>query len=160
MTNTAPMQSQAMPTAPEFRALVAAVRRFILAHYDRLPNTENVTHKWLTEYIVFHAVRGTLAVVRDAYGAVVGVSVAWQMHTRDLLARERAGQDIFDWQPTDPTGDCVYLSLVISTVPGVPPTVAKYFLEFHPKWRELKQFAHRRGRFVCTRQLLNALTKT
>ena len=160
MTIRAPMETQAVPTAPEFRARVTAVRRFILAHYDRLPDTANVTHKWLTQYIVFHAVRGTLAVVRDDYGAVVGVSVAWQMHTRDLLAAERAGRDIFDWRPTDPTGDCVYLSLVISTEPGVPKTVAHYFLEFHPKWRELKQFAHRRGRFVCTRQLLNALTKT
>jgi hypothetical protein len=146
---------QRAPSAEEFRALVTAVRRFILAHRHRLPDANRDPGRWLTEFIVFHAVRGTLAVVWSG-GIISGVAIAWQAHTRDLLAAVRANRDVFDWTPSDPAGDCVYLALALGER-NTCRLAAKYFLEFHPNWRELKQFAHRKGRFVNARQTLQKL---
>lgn len=144
------------PSPEEFRGVVKAVRRFLLANAHRVPHNEAVTHKWLTDFIVFHAVQGTLAVCWS-FGRVSGVAVAWQMQEERLRAAGQAGEDIFDWQPNDPAGDCVYLSLVISDEPGVVRTLARYFLESCPQWRELNQYAHRKGRLTCSRKLLSRL---
>ena len=135
----------AVPTAEQFRAVVVAVRRFLLANADRIPHDEEISHQWLTDYIVFHAVRGTLAVVWGD-GVVQGVAIAWQMHEADLRTADAAGRDVFAWRPNDPTGDCVYLCLVVTEMPGAVRTLARYFLESCPMWLELNQFAHRRVR--------------
>ena len=156
MTLTEQPSATAVPSAEEFRRIVALARRFLLAHADRLPANEGVNHRWLTDFIVFHAVQRTLALVWEQ-GMIVGAAVAWQTHTREVLAAARQNRDIFNWQPNDRTGDCVYLSLVIGTEPGVTRSAARYFLETYPEWRELKQFAHRRGKFVYARNLLNRL---
>lgn len=149
---------EAAPSAAEFRGVVVAVRRFLLVNADRVRSADNVTHKWLTDYIVFHAARGTLAICW-MHGMVAGVAIAWQMHLKDLMTAVREKQDVFAWRPNDPTGDCVYLSLVIGEAPGVMQPLARYFLESCPNWRELKQFAHRRGKLVNARNLLTRLAK-
>ena len=145
-----------VPTAEEFRRTLAAVRRFVLAQSDRLAGSENLSHRHLDDYLVFHATRGTLAVVWAA-GAVVGVAIAWQTNTRTVLAAARENRDVFDWTPSEPQGDCVYLALVLTTAPGAIRQLANYFLASCPNWRELKQFAQRRGRLVNARRTLQKL---
>lgn len=158
MLKTETLKGNIGPSAEEFRRVVTAVRRFVLANAGRVRHHESVTHRWLTDYVVFHLARGTMAVCWSA-GIVTGIAIAWQMHLKDLLAAVQAKADVFAWRPNDPTGDCVYLSLVIGETPGVMRPLARYFLESCPNWRELNQYAHRKGKLVRAGKLLTRLAK-
>lgn len=115
--------------------------------------------------LAFHALHGTLAVVwPDAQLSTlnsqppVGIAIAWQMDRKRLFKREAKGLSVFNWQPTDPAGDCIYLACVMTTHPQAQARLAQYFVDKFPGWNGLATYSHRRGRLVrCGDNILHRL---
>ncbi len=152
--------------------VIDAVTHYISANAPRIRGEEAVM-PWnqLRTAVAFHALQGTLRVewsstVNSEPSTLnpqpstltlspTGVAIVWQTHRAELEAREREGKPAFCWQATNPTGDCLYLNLVITTAPGVMPRLAAWFRQQFPP---LPEFAHRRGKLVQF-QWLNRLSE-
>lgn len=151
---TTPLQAD---YALKFRAMLASIEEFCRRNAARVRVT-SVALDYLTESLVFHATRGTLAVVWDG-PRLAGVAIAWQTHRAHVLEAEADGKSVFNWQPSDPTGDCVYLALVAAEHPAAMKPLAEYFLKRNPHWATLPAYAHRRGKLKDQTGLLARLAR-
>jgi hypothetical protein len=94
--------------------------------------------------LTFHAVHNQLRLEWHA-GAVVGLGIAWRDDAERLRAATAKGEEMFQWEPGNPHGDCIYLGLFVSTERGVAARLARYF---RAKFPRLPELAHRRGRLI------------
>lgn len=175
-------QTLVRPANPAaFRAVIERVAEFLQTHEPRLrrETDREFNAERVTQSLVFHALHGTLAVVWNnpnlnlnlnpppppeskitsgrQVPTIAGVAIAWQTHAAQVQQRD-AGH-VFNWQPTDPAGDCLYLGLVVTAAPHAMPSLANYFLKRFPQWRGLNTFAHRKGQLRSIPGLLERLAK-
>lgn len=139
-----------------FAVMLKKIEAFCRRGVHRMHRNSRTSLEHLTEALVFHAMRGTLAVVWEQ-DEIAGVAVAWQTTRAKIDQAERDNRSVFDWQPNQPDGDAVYLALVLTTQRNAMRRLAKYFLEKFPQWAQLPMLAHRRGRLRDETGLLNRL---
>lgn len=139
------MKPERTAECQNFRDSVAAVCRFIRREGRRLPHSVKEP-RWLPQFITFMACQRCLGVTRDAAGKINGVAIAWQDWRANITTR--AEREIFQWQYSDPQGDCVYWSLVLTTEPAAMQSLTRGMVDIHPEWPSLEFMAHRKGRLV------------
>lgn len=144
------------PLEAAFWAVVDQAAAFCRRNRHRIKGLDDRAFPHLREELAFHAAHKTLAIVW-AGDEIAGVSIVWQTNATDIYAAEQGDRQVFDWKPTNPHGDCVYLGLVISERPGAMRPLAAYYLKTFPHWRVLPGFAHRRGKLVMEAGLLERL---
>lgn len=79
--------------------------------------------EFVRQYIAFHALQNTLAVVHDA-GEIVALGTATQCNPEDVGSR-------WEWKPTNPKGSCLVLLDVISSR---PKALALLFVKMFQLW--------------------------
>lgn len=158
-----------MTTLPHINSVQAAVIRaavnhaaaFIQKHERKLRLEKSSGHdaERLAQSLVFHALQRTLALVwtDDTKTELCGVALAFQTSIARVDECERTHESIFNWQPTDPAGDCIYLALVVTDQPHAMPILAQYYLDRFPEWEPLPALAHRRNKLVKATGLLRRL---
>jgi hypothetical protein len=144
----------------ELREIVNRVAEYSYANRHRFRGPRQADHdpERVAQALAFHALHGTLAVVW-AGAAIAGIAIAFQTTRRRVLEADAQGVGVFDWKPSDPTGDCVYLGLVVATKPGAVLRLANYFMDRFPHWRHMEAWAHRRGVLKVEGGLLERLSK-
>ena len=147
--------------AKVIRSAVNLAAAFIQKHERRLRRDKSAGHdaERLAQTLVFHALQRTLALVwkDDTQRELAGVAIAFQTNADHVDACEVAHRSVFEWQPTDPAGDCIYLALVITDQPHAMPVLAQYYLSRFPDWERLPAVAHRRNKLVKATGLLRRL---
>jgi hypothetical protein len=107
-------------------------------------------------YLSFHALHGTLRWTADARfdkeelveAQVHGCGVAWQITETRIREAHRNGEHVFNWQPSDPKGDCIFMADFIASRPGSLRRMLRQFEEHHPWWRPLPVWSYREGNLV------------
>lgn len=104
----------------------------------------------LEAYLLFHIHRGTLAYVMRQHRPVA-LAIGYQRTRAELEAPASADRP-FEWQPSNPLGDCFYLAeLVIEPAERaqrreiIMALIGELQARF-PGWRSLRFYAHRRNR--------------
>jgi hypothetical protein len=103
----------------------------------------NFTPQALEDYIRFHAAQGTMSFCR-ADGAVTGIGFAWQLSDRELHRRHAARRAMFDWTPTDPEGDALFIANVIAVDAASRRALVLGLIKRFPGWAGLKIYTYRK----------------
>lgn len=90
------------------------------------------------EYLAFHALNNSLALVRRN-GRVVGMAIGWQCREDELEKH---------WVVTNPLGDCFYFANLVASERNALPELIRIFITRIPAWRGLRLFANRRGKLI------------
>lgn len=99
----------------------------------------------LKDYLAFHALNKTMKWIQVG-GEVRGCGVMWQCHEKDLHLAEVAGRHLFNWEPSDPSGDALFLGDFITSAPGAMACLVAEFEKCFPAWATLNWFTYRRGK--------------
>jgi len=86
---------------------------------------------------------------------LVGLAIVWRDFESRLLRAAARNENIWQWQPSAPAGDCLYLALVMTSAPGALRRLAQHFANRFPT--DLPEFAYRRGKLVRGYGLLKRL---
>ena len=101
----------------------------------------------LRDYLTFHMNQNTLAWTREGEN-IVSCGVAWQCMAEDVIRAATYKQHLFDWQPTAPHGNSVFIADVVATTPTSALAIFQRFTERFPQWRDLHVYTFRRGKLV------------
>lgn len=146
MLGNAMNPSRTQPTTPDL------VCQFLgqVGHFARRHGGD-CYHNWspetLRDYFLWHLQAGTLAWCRCG-DQVVGVGVAWQTHLALVQAAERAGRLLFDWTPSDPEGDVVFVADFVCTQPNSWMALARGLAQNWPAWASLPAWTYRHNRLI------------
>lgn len=85
-------------------------------------------------YTAFHAVHGSISVVRGPAG-ILAVAFAWPARANDIQTRNAADLSAFDWKTCEKP-DCIFVAEVV----GNKCTLKKYCAEAKIRWPQVRCF--------------------
>ena len=170
--------------AEQFRAIIAAAADYLQANQHRI-RRDKANPAWnaerVTQTLVFHAVRGTLAIVWDQAGlsrrddrtagpavpTIAGIGIAWQTDEQTVRERHEAHLAQFDWAESDPNGDSIYFALLVTSHPAAMRDLVAYFQKRFETTAAtggtpvppLKLLAHRRGQLRDETGIMERITQ-
>lgn len=115
----------------------------------------NWSPETLEDYLWFHLDQQTISWTQWQ-GKVCGCGVAWQCQEKEILKAAAEKRLLFDWQATDPTGDCIFLADFACNRRGALEAILRHLTYRFAGWERLKWYTYRRGKLVQLRPGLAA----
>lgn len=143
-------------SADEGRVIVDAIVRFCANEGRKCYSA--YSGEVLRDYVEFHMAHETMAWCREGVMTgnsfapgqwhITGVGVAWQCDPEDLFRANGQNRCVFNWQPSNPDGRCIFIADVVAVNDRGLATLLQAFTWRFKNWSTLPLYTYRHGKLI------------
>lgn len=138
-------------SADESRVIVDAIVRFCATAGRNCYGA--YSGEVLRDYVEFHMRQETLAWTREGdpvpgQWRITGCGVAWQCDPEDIFRANGQNRCVFNWQPSNPNGRCLFIADVVAVNDRALATLLQAFTWRFPNWNSTPLYTYRHGKLI------------